>query len=443
MSAPRVQTDLLLQAGRLLLAYNESTGEIHRALTTTAKTLTDEPCHVAVSYRDVTVTLGREAPAVAPVRELSYNMAVQSRVHEILGQVRQGRLDATAALSRLGRVEAETPRHSRWLAALLLGVAAASLAGLLGADAAAAGIAGVATALGLLVRQELGRRHICLLALPLTAALIGAVLGGLAIRQGWTRSPELVLIVPALMLVPGPHVINGLLDLIDNQLPMSLSRLWLAAAILLASALGVVVGVELTVPDPLFPGQGAAADRLNLASDMALAGVATCGFAVFYSTPWRHLWMAAAGGMAGHGLRFVALEAGCRLEAATFLGGLMVGAVAAWMARWSRAPVAVIAFAGAVTMIPGLSFYRALAGALQIARLADRADQATAAATLGYAFQGCLTATALALGLILAARVVQAAARERYSLVSYYGGRNKPDCSSASLVQGSGRNEPD
>ncbi len=412
MSDLRLQTALLLQAGRLLLAYNESTGAIHRALTATARALTDETCHVVISYQGVAVSLAREGPAVEPVSELRYNMAVQARVHAILAQVRRGDLDPSEALRRLGRVEAEAPRHSRWLAALLLGAAAASLAGLLGADAGTAGVAGVAAGLGLLARQELGRRHCSVLALPLTAALLGAVLGGLAIRLGWARSPELALTVPALMLVPGPHLINGLFDLIDNQLPMSLFRLWLAAGILLASALGVVIGVELTVPAPLFPEQGGGGLPLNLVSDMALAGVVTCGFAVFYNTPWRHLWMAAAGGMAGHGLRFLALDAGCRLEAATFLGGLTAGAVSAWMARCSKSPVAVIAFAGAVTMIPGLSLYRALAGALQLARLADSADPGTVAAALGNAFQGCLVVSALALGLILGARVVLAVAGE-------------------------------
>ena len=101
----------------------------------------------------------------------------------------------------------------------------------------------MATGLGLLARQELGRRHVSLLALPLTAAFVGAALGGLAIRLGWTRTPELVLIVPALMVVPGPHLINGLLDLIDNYLPMSLARLGLAAGVLLASTLGILLGV--------------------------------------------------------------------------------------------------------------------------------------------------------------------------------------------------------
>src|SRR5690349_314473 len=316
MSRRRLQTNLLLQAGRLLLEYNESTAAIHRALTATAAALTEEPCRVAVSYRDVAVSLGDEGAALVPVGEFRFNMAVQARVHQILGQVRRGELDASAALAGLGEVEAATPRHPRWLAALVLGAAASALAALLGADGGAAAVAGLASGLGLLARQELGRRHVSLLALPLTAALIGAVLGGLAIRLGLTRSPELVLIVPALMVVPGPHLLNGLLDLIDNHLPMSLSRLGLATGILLASTLGVVLGVELTLPGPLAAGPGAGGGPLNLASDMILAGIVTCGFAVFYNTAWRRLWMAAVGGMVGHGLRFVALEAGCGLEAA-------------------------------------------------------------------------------------------------------------------------------
>jgi uncharacterized membrane protein YjjP (DUF1212 family) len=413
MSGRRVQTDLLLQAGRLLLEFNESTGEIHRALATTARAVGEDTCHLAVSYGGITVSLSGEHPAIEPVPELRYNTAVQTRVHQILAQVRWGKLDAEAALARLLRVEADTPRHSRWLVAVFLAAAAASLAGLLGADVAAAAVAGLATGLGLLARQELGRRHVSLLTLPLTAAFIGAVLGGLAIRIRWTRTPELVLIVPALMLVPGPHLINSLLDLIENYVPMSLSRLGLATGILLASALGIVVGVELTIPDPAFAGQAAGADHWNLVSDMALAGIVTCGFAVFYNTAWSQLWMAAAGGMAGHGLRFLALEAGCRLEAATFLGGLAVGAVSACMVRSIKAPVAVIGFAGAVTMIPGLSLYRALGGALQLARQAEATDPTLVNKTLGDAFQGGLVVSGLALGLVLGARAVLALIGER------------------------------
>jgi uncharacterized membrane protein YjjP (DUF1212 family) len=415
MNARRLPTDLLLQAGRLLLEYNESTGVIHRALTTTAQTLTDEVCHVTVSYREVAVSLGGESPVLEPVRELRYNTAVQARVHEILERVRRGDLDVSAALGCLKCVEADTPRHSPWLAALVLGVGAASLAGLLGADGGAAAVAGVASGLGLLARQAMSRRHCSLLALPLTAAFIGAVLGGLAIRLGWTRTPELVLIVPALMLVPGPHLINGLFDLIDNYLPMCLSRLGLATGILLASALGVVLGIELTLADPFSLERGAGADRLNVVWTVLLAGVVTFGFGVFYNASWRQLGMAVVGGMAGNAFRWLALEMGWRLEAATFLGGLTVGAVAAWMARSGRTPIAVIAFAGAVTMIPGLNLYRALGGALQLARSASTADPSAVAGVLGNAFQAVLVVSLLVLGLILGARAVLALAGERSS----------------------------
>lgn len=413
MDTRRLQTELLVHAGRLLLEYNESTGAIHRALTATARALTDEPCHVAVSYGGVTVSLAGELPALRPVRELRYNTAVQARVHTTLTQVRRGELDPADALDRLGQVEAETPRHPRGVAVLVLGAAASALAALLGADAGAAVVAGLATGLGLLARQELGRRHFSLLTLPLTAALVGAVLGGLAIRLGWTRAPELVLIVPALMLVPGPHLINGVLDLLDNYLPMCVARLGLATGILLASALGIVLGVELTLTGPPLPEQGARTDHLNLVSDMVLAAAVTCGFAVFYNTAWPHVGLAAVGGMAGHGLRFLALGAGCQLEVATFLGSLAVGTVSAWMARSGKMPVAVIAFAGAVTMMPGLHIYRALAGALQLARQTNDTDPAAVAGTLGNALQACLVVSGLTLGLVLGARTVLALVGER------------------------------
>jgi uncharacterized membrane protein YjjB (DUF3815 family) len=78
--------------------------------------------------------------------------------------------------------------------------------------------------------------------------------------------------------------------------------------------------------------------------------------------------------------------------------------------------VAVIAFAGAVTMIPGLSLYRALAGALQVARFSEPADAKMAAETLGHALQGGLVASGLALGLVLGARTVAALLRARSPL---------------------------
>jgi uncharacterized membrane protein YjjP (DUF1212 family) len=413
MASRRLQLELLSYAGRLLLEYDESTQVIHHTLTTTAQALSPDACNVAVGYSGVAVSLANESLVLMPVRELRYNAALQARVHSILEKVRRGELAPDVALAQLQRAEPDTPRHSRWLVTLLLGLAGGSLAGLLGADAGAIGIASLATGLGLVARQELARYHFCLLTLPLTAAFIGAVLGSIATRLCWTQTPGLALIVPSLMLVPGPHLINGLLDLIDNHLPMSIARLGLATAILFASALGNVLGIELTFWEPLVGDQANTSAHLNLFSDLLLAAIATCGFAVYYNTPRVQVAMAALGGMAGHGFRFLALKGGWTPEAATLLGGLAVGVVSAWIARSSRTPVAIIAFAGAVTMMPGLQIYRALGGALQLARLRNETDVTTIAGTLGDASQSCLIVAALALGLIIGSRTLLALASDR------------------------------
>jgi uncharacterized membrane protein YjjP (DUF1212 family) len=413
MAMQRIETEMLACAGGLLLEYNESTRTIQRTLEATAKALSDERFDLTVLYGGVVVSLGDDGPELKPVRELRYNAALQARVHSILRSVRDKELDASAASAELARAEANAPAHNRWLTAVLLGVAASGLAVLLGADSGAVMAAGVATSLGLLARQELGRRHTIMLALPFTAALIGAALGGIAIRFGWTQTPGLVLIVPSLMIIPGPHLINGLLDLIDNFLPMSLARLGLATGILIASALGIILGIELTLSGPPVVGQSFETNHLNLISDMLLAAVVTCGFAIYYNASWVHIGMAVLGGMAGHGLRFLALNAGCRLEVATFLGGLAVGIVSALIVRCYKVPFAVIAFAGAVTMMPGLQMYRALGGFLLMAHQTVDTERTAVAVMLANASQASLVIGALALGLIVAARIMLALSGEQ------------------------------
>jgi len=408
MSATRAEVDLLLRAGRMLLEYNDSTEAIQQALVTTANSLVNATCHVAVYYSGVAVAFAEQLPKLSPpVRELRYNAAIQTAIHALLDRVRQHLISVDEAMLELDRIETTTPRHHRLVSISVLGLAAASLACLLGADLAAILTVALSTALGLAARQELGRRHYPLLTLPLVAAFIGTFIGGTVIRWQWTTSYELILIVPALMLVPGPHLINSIIDLVDNHLTMSLSRLGLASGILLASGLGGLCGIELTLSDPTLKGhEGAGVVHIGLFSDMLLAAVVTAGFAVFYNTPWKQVTWTVVGGMVGHGLRFLCLQSGHTLEVSTFLGSLAVGAVASWMSKTKSTPFAVMAFAGAVTMMPGLTIYRILGGGVQLAH--GKVDVAADLTTrvLGNFFETGMVVGGLALGLILGKSVV-------------------------------------
>lgn len=406
MTERQQQTRFLTHAGALLLEYNESSAEIVRALTSAAKAFGEPQCVVAVRYLEIAVSLADEPPILRTVKEIRLNAAVRARIHDVLQQAERGGLDLTSAVNLLDRARDEAPRYPRALVAVMFGAAGASFARLLGADRGAIMVAALSTVAGLLARQELARRHFAVLTLPLTAAFLGTVIGGIAIRMGWTQSPDLLVLVPALMLVPGPHILNGLFDLVDHYLAMSIARLGHALWVLIASALGIVLAARVVLPLGELPSRSFDRPGLSLFSDMILAGVATCGFAAFFNVPWRELGLASIGGMAGHGVRYLALDSEFPLETASFLGGLTVGLISAAITASNRASIVAIAFAGTVTMIPGLSFYRALGGALRLARQGENATEPLTAATLGHACQALVVVSGLAMGVILGIRLV-------------------------------------
>src|SRR5690606_37809978 len=82
--------------------------------------------------------------------------------------------------------------------------------------------------------------------------------------------------------------------------------------------------------------------------------------------------------------------------------------VSAWMARYVRTPVAIVAFAGAVTMMPGPLMYQSLGGMLRMARDDHAADAVAAVDLFAKIGQVGIINGGLAVGLIIGARAVTA-----------------------------------
>ena len=229
-----------------------------------------------------------------------------TRVIDALCLDRIGVEEATRSLEAVERV---APRHARWVVAVLFGLAASAIAWLLRADAGRHCRERPVCRPGAASRsRKWPGLPVLLFMPPFAAGLVGAALGGLAIRLGWTDTPGLCLIVPALMLVPGPHLINGVHDMLENHMQTGICRLGLAVGILTAASLGVVLGGWLTLGLATLSTSPSEAIRLTLPLDAALAGVAACGFGAFYNAPWRVLWVSIVCGMVGHGLRYLCLD---------------------------------------------------------------------------------------------------------------------------------------
>jgi len=393
---------LVCAAARLMLEYNVRSAVLAEQLARLGRAvgLTVEP---DVGYCRVTLFFAGQRAVLIQVREYRLNVAVSAGVRRLIDQVVDGTLAPRQAIDAMGELERAGRVHRRVPLLLMFALAASALALILRADAGAAVVAGAAAALGLFARQELGRRHWPLLSLPLAAGAVGGLLAGAAVRLGWTHTSALCLVVPALMLVPGPHLINAAADLFENQLQTAVARFVLSAGILLAAAVGAFAGAWLVMGPRGVDAATSDAPPLTLALDVVLAGVAACGFGAFYNSPWRALSVSVACGMIGHGVRFVCLGAELGLPASTFLACCAIGVLAGAAAGRMHLPFPNVAFAGAVPMMPGTLIYRSIAGAARLGASGASAGPADVAAMIVPSLQALLVVGAMAAGLFMGA----------------------------------------
>lgn len=94
----------------------------------------------------------------------------------------------------------------------------------------------------------------------------------------------------------------------------------------------------------------------------ALAAGAAAGFGLSFSVPMRVLWLCAAGGAFGRGLRFLLVESniGMGVEWASFFAAALTSTVGVLAAQKLRAHPKAFTVAAMIPMIPGVSIFTAL-----------------------------------------------------------------------------------
>jgi uncharacterized membrane protein YjjB (DUF3815 family) len=207
------------------------------------------------------------------------------------------------------------------------------------------------------------------------------------------------------MLVPGPHVINAHFDILRNHIQPGFCRLVLAAVILLSATLGALVGCGMIVDFGRLTGATSDDVHLTLWLDLVLAGIAACGFGIFYNSPWPVLWISIVCGMIGHGTRFVCLEAGFELPLATFFASTAIGVLTGIAVVRPRLSFSSVAFAAAVPMMPGTLIYRSIAGAVALAWAGTEAPVTMLTSTLVLFLQAAFVVEGMVLGLLLGSLV--------------------------------------
>jgi uncharacterized membrane protein YjjP (DUF1212 family) len=401
--------DIVIDAAVLLHVNGQSTSmtltavdRLNRGLSTTS-TLIPTWASLLLVGPDAATRVAAVSPTGISMRRVAVAMAVIDRAQD-------GPLDSETV--RRGLVAAQRESVSN---TLIFSGACATGAGALAVIFGAQHpltvlVAAVSAALGGLVRRGVGRLGVSILTQAFAAAVVAGLIGVAAVHLRVDDALGIVVLCPAMVLVPGPHILNGALDLLALRMTLGIARLGYAALILAAIAAGLILGLA---ADGRSLAVVQTSTTVPLYVDVIAAGIAAGSYPVFFSMPYRMIGWPVAVGMLAHTAHWWALTVWqVDIATAALVSCLIAGILLVPISHYLRMPFAAIGFASVVALVPGVYVFRMLSGLVQFAHL-PTSDLLTSLTSDGAAAMLVITGMATGLAVPMHAYSVLSAAADK------------------------------
>jgi uncharacterized membrane protein YjjP (DUF1212 family) len=386
-------------AATLLFAHGQTTERTITAAERLARAL-GVTVKVLPYWGELTVELdGALIPQIVPAKPLGVDMGRVLAVTTVIDQIHDGKLSTEAAQSALeaaGRLPpASTPRFT-----LFAAIGAASLGVIFGTlDLTSLLLIAASAAIGALVRRWLSGFSNNPLIQPLCAAFIAGVVAAAASRFQLSDVIALVAFCPCMILVPGPHILNGAIDLARTRIALGIARLAYAGVVVLLICAGglfgfTAVGAKLAIAGSSPP--------VPLVIDVIAAGCAVASFGTFFSMPWRLLAFPIAVGMVAHAASWALISlAGGSAPTGALVACMLVSVLATPVADRLHLPFAAVAFSAVVSLMPGFFLFNAATGLVELVSIGPTAPEALLTGIVTSGVTAFLIIMAMTFGLIL------------------------------------------
>ena len=239
---PQEHYNLILSFARVLYVNGQATEQTVSAAERLGRSL-GVRCRVMPRWGELQLLEESDALLISevPADPTGVDMDRVAASMRAIEEVEAGRLAPDSAVKAIKAIS-QAPPSPTWLFALAAGIGAAALAVIFGVEhLTATMIVFVSAAAGAILRRSLAARSANVFIQPFCAALLAGIIGALAVRYELSSSLRLVAVCPCMVLVPGPHFLNGALDLINGRIHLGAARLLYALLIVVAISIGLLL----------------------------------------------------------------------------------------------------------------------------------------------------------------------------------------------------------